>query len=347
MTMEALLEACPATLIRSSSRTCTSTEQCSVCIQPFRRGQWLRTLPCNHSFHSKCIDRWLLGQHRCPLCNKNPLPDKPSPDESAPPPCRQSTLPVAPQRRDHQPQDARSPNGGRRTIFLSPDDAADIELAPYRDGVVIASLTTSAAAAGLCLGDHVMLVEGERFASGSCSDARRLLREAAAPKPRCIWLTIQRPVTRTVLLTAAQLAECRLQLRQDGVANHMVVAGLLQTDALHSQALREGDAVLQIDGSPVVSARAAQKLLQRDYPSDKVSLEVSSEVYYHGDEQGGGGRGERGGVAQHEQRAVPRRAAAAAPFVVVGPRDGAGAVVGWGRRARRRAAEAHAEAEAL
>ncbi|KAK2553715.1 RING finger protein 215 [Acropora cervicornis] len=31
----------------------------------------VRTLPCDHEFHCKCVDRWLLAKRTCPLCKGN------------------------------------------------------------------------------------------------------------------------------------------------------------------------------------------------------------------------------------------------------------------------------------
>lgn len=31
----------------------------------------VRRLGCEHIFHAKCIDRWLVENHKCPLCNKS------------------------------------------------------------------------------------------------------------------------------------------------------------------------------------------------------------------------------------------------------------------------------------
>jgi hypothetical protein len=48
---------------------------CSIClIDLHQEGQpmTLRTLPCNHSFHSACIDRWFETSTYCPIC-KSPL----------------------------------------------------------------------------------------------------------------------------------------------------------------------------------------------------------------------------------------------------------------------------------
>lgn len=41
---------------------------CSICTEDFERGQDVRLLPCNHSFHPACIDPWLLNvSGTCPL----------------------------------------------------------------------------------------------------------------------------------------------------------------------------------------------------------------------------------------------------------------------------------------
>jgi len=42
---------------------------CCICTEDFERGQDVRVLPCNHSFHPACIDPWLLNvSGTCPLC---------------------------------------------------------------------------------------------------------------------------------------------------------------------------------------------------------------------------------------------------------------------------------------
>jgi RING-like zinc finger len=41
---------------------------CSICTEDFERGQDVRVLPCNHTFHPACIDPWLLNvSGTCPL----------------------------------------------------------------------------------------------------------------------------------------------------------------------------------------------------------------------------------------------------------------------------------------
>ncbi|KAG7337402.1 ring finger domain containing protein [Nitzschia inconspicua] len=59
---------------------CKAEEVCVICLEAFQNGDRLRVLPCDHSFHVGCIDRWLSGSHSynecftagCPTCKKQP-----------------------------------------------------------------------------------------------------------------------------------------------------------------------------------------------------------------------------------------------------------------------------------
>ncbi|KAJ2807199.1 hypothetical protein H4R21_000572 [Coemansia helicoidea] len=45
-------------------------ENCAVCLDDFAAGDTVRQLPCQHYFHTACIDPWLLSNSAvCPLCN--------------------------------------------------------------------------------------------------------------------------------------------------------------------------------------------------------------------------------------------------------------------------------------
>jgi Ring finger domain len=54
---------------------------CVICLEHFTPGDRLRLLPCKHSFHVGCIDRWLSGSHSfedcytagCPTCKARPV----------------------------------------------------------------------------------------------------------------------------------------------------------------------------------------------------------------------------------------------------------------------------------
>jgi len=59
----------------------SGNEHCIICLEPFQDGDRLRILPCNHLFHSSCIDKWLSGSFSyeecitsgCPTCKKTPF----------------------------------------------------------------------------------------------------------------------------------------------------------------------------------------------------------------------------------------------------------------------------------
>lgn len=44
---------------------------CSVCLCSFEEGEMLRRLACGHSYHSACLDQWLLTNATCPRCRKS------------------------------------------------------------------------------------------------------------------------------------------------------------------------------------------------------------------------------------------------------------------------------------
>ena len=50
----------------------SATLECAICLEPFVRGEHVRTLPCMHRFHMQCADRWLRGDmpksFHCPVC---------------------------------------------------------------------------------------------------------------------------------------------------------------------------------------------------------------------------------------------------------------------------------------
>lgn len=54
--------------------------ECSVCYNRMTSKQ-RRTLPCEHTFHTKCIDRWSkMGNRTCPLCRAEFAPPPPEAD---------------------------------------------------------------------------------------------------------------------------------------------------------------------------------------------------------------------------------------------------------------------------
>ena len=44
---------------------------CNVCIEKLNLKQYKRTLCCGHTFHKKCVDKWIKKNPSCPLCRRN------------------------------------------------------------------------------------------------------------------------------------------------------------------------------------------------------------------------------------------------------------------------------------
>uniref|UniRef100_A0A7N0TXC8 RING-type E3 ubiquitin transferase n=1 Tax=Kalanchoe fedtschenkoi TaxID=63787 RepID=A0A7N0TXC8_KALFE len=46
-----------------------SRAECPVCLGEFGEHESVRLLPkCDHAFHPKCIESWLVGSGTCPVC---------------------------------------------------------------------------------------------------------------------------------------------------------------------------------------------------------------------------------------------------------------------------------------
>nr|AFK40012.1 unknown [Lotus japonicus] len=66
-----------------SASTSIAATDCAICLGEFVDGEKVRVLPkCNHGFHVKCIDKWLLSHSSCPNCRQSLL-DPPSMSEAA------------------------------------------------------------------------------------------------------------------------------------------------------------------------------------------------------------------------------------------------------------------------
>ena len=44
---------------------------CTICFDEYRPGVNVKFLPCDHHFHSECIDEWFNVKDSCPLCKKH------------------------------------------------------------------------------------------------------------------------------------------------------------------------------------------------------------------------------------------------------------------------------------
>lgn len=150
---------------------------------------------------------------------------------------------------------------------------------------MIKTLTTGAAEVGLCLGDHLLEVNSQRCTS--LSVACRLLQSMIHSEVqtwRPIYFTVQRPSSRKVLLSSDEAAVFAMQLAKDHHSQQVVVSHMTQKSIQPKQKLRNGDALLKIDGFPVrVPGLAIDLLLNRDSVVKRQALalvEVTSMRYY-------------------------------------------------------------------
>ncbi|KAH3877298.1 hypothetical protein DPMN_001161 [Dreissena polymorpha] len=44
------------------------SSECNICMAEYEEGEILKILPCFHSFHSMCIDKWISKNATCPIC---------------------------------------------------------------------------------------------------------------------------------------------------------------------------------------------------------------------------------------------------------------------------------------
>lgn len=65
------IEALPTRTFDASSVTEGAGKEgnnCQICMEDFKEGDELRTLPCFHLFHSECVGQWLKVNSVCPTC---------------------------------------------------------------------------------------------------------------------------------------------------------------------------------------------------------------------------------------------------------------------------------------
>lgn len=55
-------------LKNGDEETTSESHMCAVCIEPFKVGDVVTVLTCDHIFHKDCIEPWLLEKRTCPMC---------------------------------------------------------------------------------------------------------------------------------------------------------------------------------------------------------------------------------------------------------------------------------------
>uniref|UniRef100_A0ACD5UPK1 Uncharacterized protein n=1 Tax=Avena sativa TaxID=4498 RepID=A0ACD5UPK1_AVESA len=65
------LRAMPILVYSAGLKLSTACPTCAICFSDFEAGEHVKVLPkCNHGFHVRCIDRWLLARSTCPTCRQ-------------------------------------------------------------------------------------------------------------------------------------------------------------------------------------------------------------------------------------------------------------------------------------
>lgn len=60
----------PEKIKKNDPLLCNDSE-CFICFEKYKTGELKRTLKCNHTFHKKCVDKWLKKKSTCPHCRCN------------------------------------------------------------------------------------------------------------------------------------------------------------------------------------------------------------------------------------------------------------------------------------
>ncbi|XP_077231345.1 receptor homology region transmembrane domain ring H2 motif protein 1 [Tasmannia lanceolata] len=72
-----IVDVLPCFTFNTSCSDCKPTaETCSICLEDYKNGETLKVLPCQHEFHSVCVDAWLKKWGTfCPLCKRDIMAD--------------------------------------------------------------------------------------------------------------------------------------------------------------------------------------------------------------------------------------------------------------------------------
>jgi len=63
-----LLSLIKSHVIQNYNELSDSKKDCVICLEEFKNGDVVITLPCFHLFHKQCITDWLKRENSCPIC---------------------------------------------------------------------------------------------------------------------------------------------------------------------------------------------------------------------------------------------------------------------------------------
>ena len=46
------------------------SQNCSICLETYKRDEFLVELDCHHFFHAWCLTEWLNDEFNCPYCRR-------------------------------------------------------------------------------------------------------------------------------------------------------------------------------------------------------------------------------------------------------------------------------------
>ena len=46
-------------------------DECSICLEKYKKNEKIINLNCSHSFHQNCLSKWLNNNNTCPQCREN------------------------------------------------------------------------------------------------------------------------------------------------------------------------------------------------------------------------------------------------------------------------------------
>lgn len=71
--------------LRYDSLSCTTKQECSVCLIEFKPEAEINQLSCGHVFHKSCLEKWLnYWNITCPLCRNHMMAPKEAEENTCP-----------------------------------------------------------------------------------------------------------------------------------------------------------------------------------------------------------------------------------------------------------------------